>query len=148
MLDVSATFTLPLPDDPKKWDGKNADVYEYYADASVEENTGVVTTDMKAFKVDKNVRTPFSIASTPMLETILCGTQAQCRPKSEGGILPNNHETERTPKTATAGCAEGKYLYYGWEDRPGGDRDFDDIRFVVGCPKRVMVSDKQVRIVR
>lgn len=74
------------------------------------------------------------------LETVLCDTQAKCKPQSQGGILPNNHQTGRTPAVNTKVCAPGKYLYFGWEDRiPGyagdsSDSDFDDIRLVVTCP--------------
>ncbi len=39
-------------------------------------------------------------------------------------------------------------MYYGYEDRPGGDRDYDDIRIIISCPEMKKVQDKQVRIVK
>lgn len=73
-----------------------------------------------------------------LIETIVCETKDKCRPKSQGGILPNNHETGRTPQVNAKACKPGQYLYLGWEDRPPGagdsDRDYDDIRFTMRCP--------------
>ncbi len=138
---------------PSKWDGKNQEVYEYYADTFRDENTGVQRTTITAFKVEDRGkaaerRVGFSVAQTPILETILCDTRDECRPRSERGILPNNHETGRTPATASGACPKGKFMYYGWEDRPVGDRDFDDIRLVVSCPEEVKISDKMVRLAK
>jgi hypothetical protein len=138
---------------PSKWNGRNQEVYEYYADTARDENTGALRTTIAAFKVEDagkpaERRVSFSVAQTPILETILCNTRDECRPKSERGILPNNHETGRTPATAAGACAKGKFMYYGWEDRPVGDRDFDDIRLVVSCPEEVKISDKMVRLAK
>lgn len=75
------------------------------------------------------------------LETILCENKAECKPKKEGGILPNNHQTGRLPAVNAKACTTGQFIYFGWEDRipgyPGdnSDTDFDDIRMFVTCPQ-------------
>lgn len=71
--------------------------------------------------------------NTSLIEVIICETKAICVPKSQGGILPNNHQTGRTPAKQTRPCNPGEYIYFGWEDRPGGDADYDDIRIVQRC---------------
>jgi hypothetical protein len=53
-----------------------------------------------------------------ILETVLCDTRKQCTPKSKGGIIPEGKN--RTPVQAEGSCSPGKYIYYGWEDRPPG----------------------------
>lgn len=81
----------------------------------------------------------YNTAYRNLIETVLCDSKDQCKPRSQGGILPNNHQTERTPSVNTSVCKTGQYLYFGWEDRPPNigqwtDRDYDDIRFVMRCP--------------
>jgi Flp pilus assembly protein TadG len=105
----------------------------FYTDAVKDEKTGVLSYGVTLDGVTRNT-----------LETILCDTQAKCKPQNQGGVLPNNHQTGRTPAVNASVCAPGKFLYFGWEDRiPGyvkngvadsSDRDFDDIRLVVTCP--------------
>jgi hypothetical protein len=137
---------------PSKWDASGQQVYEYYTDTTIDPNTGVQKNTMTGARVyDNGTTSPIDMINNPILETILCDTEAKCRPKSEGGILPNNHETGRTPQTASGACSEGKLMYFGWEDRPPSvtsDRDYDDIRLIVHCPKRVKVQDKHVKIVK
>lgn len=96
-----------------------------------------------------------------ILETILCDTEAQCKPTNEGGIIPHR-QTNRDPQRATQGCEPGKYMYYGWEDRPPGfsgqkrdwqdiawtDRDYDDIRIIIKCPVFVLEGERSARLVR
>ncbi|HEV2557940.1 MAG TPA: pilus assembly protein TadG-related protein [Microvirga sp.] len=128
------------------------EVYEYYTDTTMDRATRVQKNRMSGGRIYRTgAPTPIDMEANPILETILCNTRQDCRPKSEGGILPNNHETGRTPATASGGCQEGKYLYFGWEDRPptgSSDRDYDDIRLVVKCPQEVKTADKQIRIVK
>jgi len=85
-----------------------------------------------------------------ILETVLCDSLEQCRPRSEGGIIPEGKN--RVAERARHACAPGKYMYYGWEDRPPGrgwtDRDYDDIRLVVGCPVERLEGEKRVSLVR
>ena len=68
-----------------------------------------------------------------MLETYLCDTLAACKPISMGGIVPEG--TGRIPHIETRPCEPGKYMYYGWEDMPGFDRDFNDLRIILECPR-------------
>ncbi|ACL60465.1 TadE/TadG family type IV pilus assembly protein [Methylobacterium nodulans] len=136
---------------PTKWDAKYQSVYEYYTDVVIDTGTRRQTMNMKGYKVySSNYKEPINMDKNPILETIICGSTTSCKPQSEGGILPNNHVTH-DPQTATTSCEEGKFMYYGWEDRPpnaGSDRDYDDIRLLVSCPKLVKVADKKIRIVQ
>lgn len=94
-----------------------------------------------------------------ILETVLCDTFEDCRPQNQGGVLPAG--TNRNPQKDTVGCSPGKYMYYGWEDRPPGlpggtsnwtqmgwtDRDYDDIRIVIQCPDYDTNAARYVRLV-
>ena len=100
-----------------------------------------------------------------ILETVLCDTEFQCRNyRRDGGLLPNKR-ANRTPERAAEGCTPenaGKYMYYGWEDRPPGQRgrardwgdyawtdsDYDDIRILVRCPEPVVDGERSVRLIR
>lgn len=133
------------------WDAANQDVYEYYTDTTMDRGSRVMKNNLNGGRIDTstgNVVQTVDVQRYPLLETILCDNKGKCKSKGQGGVLPDNHQTGRTPATATAACEEGKYMYYGWEDRPGGDQDYDDIRLVVACPKEIKVSDKQVHIVK
>lgn len=95
-----------------------------------------------------------------ILETVLCDTKEQCRPRSEGGIIPEHKP--RDPQRATGKCEPGKYMYYGWEDRPDGlvgqsrdwqdvawtDRDYDDIRIIIKCPTFETVGERNSLLIR
>jgi hypothetical protein len=90
--------------------------------------------------------------SPHQLETVLC-EDPQCAQPLNGGTIPGNNQRHRIPQKAQ-GCSPGKYMYFGWEDRPprnqggdgsgaphpvgtsdpGGDRDYDDIRLIMSCP--------------
>jgi hypothetical protein len=137
---------------PERWDDPAQQVYEYYADTTLDPSTRVMRHDVRGYRVyDGSSRTAMNMTSSPILETIRCRTDAECRPVAEGGIVPNR-KTGRTPGTATQACEEGMFMYFGWEDRPPGfgwtDEDYDDIRLVVSCPEVVRLTDKQVMIVR
>jgi hypothetical protein len=73
-----------------------------------------------------------------IVETILCRSLEECRTESDGGIIPDNRQEERTPKREELACQEGYYLFVGIEDRPPewgwSDRDYDDLRFIISCP--------------
>jgi hypothetical protein len=130
-----------------KWD-TDKDYYEYFTDTEVDPNTNAVTIKYVGEYINNaKRREPVDLTNRPMLETILCESEAECKPTNQGGILPTRR-TDRNPAVATGACSSGKLMYYGFEDRPGGDRDFDDIRMIISCPERVKVQDKQVRIVR
>ncbi|RYE99948.1 MAG: hypothetical protein EOO77_34770 [Oxalobacteraceae bacterium] len=132
------------------WDDPNQEVYQYYTDTTIDTGLRVQTMGMKGYRVNSNgTMTTVNMVSNPIVETIVCNNLSECKNKSSGGILPNNNTTH-TPATSTASCSEGKYMYYGWEDRPpsaGSDKDYDDIRIVVSCPTTTKVSDKKLRIV-
>lgn len=94
------------------------------------------------------------------LETVLCNTADQCDSRLPTFI--GHKGRNRTPDVATGTCGPGKFMYFGWEDRPPGqvganatwtdpawtDRDYDDIRLLMKCPKGGQLGDAYVRLVR
>lgn len=128
---------------PSKWNNTGSDTYNYYTDTVIDTGTRVQTFNMKGVNVGTNASV--DVVRYPMLETIICDSLKDCSSKSTGGIIPDR-KTGRSPAVAKGSCEEGKYMYYGWEDRPGGDQDYDDIRLVVSCPKQIKVADKKLRI--
>ncbi|MGE4251739.1 MAG: TadE/TadG family type IV pilus assembly protein [Parvibaculaceae bacterium] len=114
--------------DKKKWDDpRKTDIYEHYTDT-------VISGGSESYALNYS-----------LLETVLCDSKNECKPKSQGGILVEG--ANRTPQKATGACAPGKFMYYGWEDRPpeqgGSDRDYNDIRIVLECPT-VKASGKEL----
>lgn len=88
-----------------------------------------------------------------ILETILCDTEFECtNTVSQGGKIPRNNHTGRTPAQEQRGCEPGKYMYYGWEDRPpelgSSDKDYDDIRIVLECPHTIWLGERNARLIR
>lgn len=84
-----------------------------------------------------------------IVETVVCDTLAQCKPRSKGGIIPEGKN--RNPQISTKACAPGKFRYYGFEDRPpengGSDRDYDDIRIIIECPEKILTGPETVRLI-
>ncbi len=117
---------------PHLWDDNLQERYVYYTDTVI--LNGVERHDLGGWN---------------MLETVLCPTLDDCRPASAGGIIPEGKN--RVPERAREACAPGKFMYYGWEDRPPGrgwtDRDYDDIRLIVGCPAIEYDGNKRLRLV-
>lgn len=117
---------------PHLWDDPLREHYIYYTDTVI---------------VDGVER--FDLGGWNILETVLCPTLEACRPKSHDGIIPEGKN--RVPERTREACAPGKYMYYGWEDRPPGrgwtDRDYDDIRLVVACPVIEYEGNKRLRLV-
>jgi hypothetical protein len=117
---------------PNLWDNPSAQHYEYYTDTVI--RSGVEYYDL----------------GHEMLETVLCDSAKECVGESQGGIIPEG--TERTPEHATQSCEPGKFMYYGWEDRPPGmgwtDRDYNDIRIVIECPKSDSSGEFVLRLVK
>jgi Flp pilus assembly protein TadG len=113
--------------DKSKWDSSRAEHYEHYTDT-------VMSGGVETYALDYS-----------LVETILCDSESECKPKKQGGIIPEG--PNRVPEEADAACVPGKYMYYGWEDRPpeqgGSDRDYNDIRIVLGCPT-VKASGKEL----
>jgi Flp pilus assembly protein TadG len=104
---------------PKVWDKGKATRYNFYTDTVMKD--GAETYDLGGYSI---------------LETVLCNDLTSCVGKKKGGVIPEGKG--RTPVRSTEACAPGKYMYYGWEDRPPGlgwtDTDYDDIRIIIGCP--------------
>ena len=111
-----------------QWDSGTGERYSYYTDTEL---TPAET---------------YNAGVTPILETVLCPTLDKCKPTNEGGILP--YGSGRTPKRATEACSAGKFMYYGWEDRPNWDRDFNDIRLIIECATETIVGSKMARLIR
>lgn len=113
------------------WDSRKAERHNYYSDT-------IIKGDRETYHL-----------RYPMLETVLCDTYAQCTPQSQGGAIPEG--ANRTPQSTDKGCAPGKFMYYGWEDRPPGagwsDRDYNDIRVIIECPTVRFVGTGSVRLV-
>jgi Flp pilus assembly protein TadG len=131
---------------PSNWDSNNTERYNYYTDTELN-GGGVASFDFaRGTRDNYGTVTDFPLDKQDgLLETVLCDTLAECKPKSQGGILPEGKERE--PNKENKACAPNKYMYYGWEDRPyykkgapagvdgWTDRDYDDIRLIVECPQ-------------
>ncbi|CAN5133033.1 hypothetical protein BH10PSE7_BH10PSE7_41400 [soil metagenome] len=119
-------------DRPADWDRDGAEHYEYYTDTRIV--AGVEHYDLQY----------------DMVETVLCDNYGECKAEGEGGIIPEG--PNRTPEHATAACSNGKFLYYGWEDRPPGggssDRDYNDIRIITECPVSESEGSLVVRLIK
>lgn len=115
-----------------KWDSSRAEHYEHYTDT-------VISGGSETYGLTYS-----------LLETVLCDTQSACKPKKQGGIIPEG--PNRVPLRATGTCSTGKFFYYGWEDRPpeqgGSDRDYNDIRIVIECPTVKASGIEQVRLIK
>lgn len=116
------------------WDRASVEHYDYHTD------TGL----------DQNQAETYDLGGWAILETVLCPSLQKCKPKNEGGVIP--YGKNRTPERAKEACSPGKFMYYGWEDRPPGrgdsDRDYDDIRVIIECPVVTIVGDQTVRLIR
>ncbi|MEF2070256.1 TadE/TadG family type IV pilus assembly protein [Consotaella aegiceratis] len=126
------------------WDNPLAEHYNYYTDTVLNSQMGRDQDEEIAAGAERYDATTDGEAASRILETILCDTKEQCVPKSQGGILPSGKN--RTPQRTTKACEPGKYMYYGWEDRPVGDKDYDDIRVIIQCPE--ISEEKNVRLIR
>ena len=115
-----------------RWTSKEGR-YEYFTDTEIEDG-----------------KETYDLGGRAILETVLCDSIQVCKPKNQGGVIP--HGKNRTPERATKPCAPGKYMYYGWEDRPPGngwtDKDYDDIRIIVECPVTEEVGNRMVMLIR
>lgn len=119
---------------PSRWDDPKATGrYEYFTDTTI-------TAGVENYQLD----------GVKILENVVCDTMADCQGVSKGGKLPEGKN--RTPKNDTSACVPGKYMYYGWEDRPPGrgwtDTDYDDIRVIIDCPVPELKGERRVRLVR
>jgi hypothetical protein len=97
--------------------------------------------------------------SANILETVRCDSLDACDPSKPGSAIPKGKN--RTPTLEDQPCLPGKFMYFGWEDRPPGqagksatwtdpawtDRDYDDIRLVMRCPRAGILGDGMSRLV-
>lgn len=140
---------------PTRWENGSTDVYEYYTDTRMRTNRE--NFDGLVHESGPNAGEPMQI-----VETFLCDQRSECESQSNGGIIPSGKN--RTPNLESMACEPGKYMYYGWEDRPPGtvegwedaanwqvpgwtDSDFDDIRIVMECPEYRAGEDRYVSLV-
>lgn len=81
--------------------------------------------------------------SEPLVETVRCDSLAACNSTPK-------HTKGKPLRSAGVPCLPGKYMYFGWEDRPpssGSDEDYDDIRIVMKCPRTGVLGDGMSRLV-
>ncbi len=107
-------------------------IYNHYSDTVLEDG-----------------RETFDFGGVRILETVRCDSFEECRPTSQGGVLVEG--TNRTPNREERPCVPGKFMYFGWEDRPptgSSDRDYNDILFVMRCPTGLNVTYGSARLVR
>ncbi len=97
-----------------------------------------------------------------VLETVLCDSLDKCTPGTFGSQIPTGRNRAATRQRAAQPCQPGKFMYFGFEDRPPGqagradnwlwpawtDSDYDDIRIVMKCPNSGRLGDAIVRLVR
>lgn len=116
---------------PNRWDDPNQQIYHYYSDTVI--SAGLETYDF---------------GGKAILETVLCPSLVSCKPKKAGGIITEG--SNRTATYTTERCEPGKYMYYGWEDRPPGsgwtDQDYNDIRVIVECPQILVSGSRNIRL--
>lgn len=109
----------------------NAGEYNHYTDTTI--SAGVET---------------YGGLGETILESVRCDTMDKCDPSKSGAQVPKG--TNRTPKVEKQPCLPGKFMYFGWEDRPpssGSDKDYDDITMVMKCPKDGLLGDGKTRLV-
>jgi hypothetical protein len=97
------------------------------------------------FHTDEQIIDPKDQSAKGLVETIQCSTLEECRPVNEGGIIPIN--APRVPRQEYRPCEANTFMYYGWEDTPNFDRDFNDIRVILRCPG-AEGTKKPVRLVK
>lgn len=104
----------------------------------------------------------FDLQGFNILETVRCDTAAQCTPGSGSSVIPAGRNRQNSRRRETQPCEPGKFMYFGFEDRPPGqtgananwlqpawtDTDYDDIRIVMRCPNSGRLGDAFVRLVR
>lgn len=107
---------------PAMWNSTTTEQYNWYSD------TTRTPGGVEKYNFESNAE---------ILETAICANLAECKPKSQGGILDEGKN--RNPKAANKACKTGEFIYYGFEDRPPGfgwtDKDYDDIRLIMECPE-------------
>ena len=160
--DQSLSFRLRnirhAKNNPQLWKDPNATIdgikpgrpeYNHYTDTMI--NNGIETFDTNTNKI---------------LETVLCDTSDQCDPSKKGSIVPTGKMRYTTKSSNTAGCSPGKFVFFGFEDRPGvngasvenpqgkgwltpgwTDYDYNDIAIRMKCPSGGKLADPYPRLV-
>lgn len=119
--------------------------FNYYTDTVLNEGTEII--DLQGFNI---------------LETVLCDSLEACMPGTMGSQIPSGRNRSATRRRESQPCQPGKFMYFGFEDRPPGqsgrndnwlwpawtDSDYDDIRIVMKCPNSGRLGDAIVRLVR
>jgi hypothetical protein len=119
--------------------------HNYYTDTVLNDGTELI--DLQGFNI---------------LETVLCDSIAACTPGTPGSLIPSGRNRSATRLRESQPCQPGKFMYFGFEDRPPGqsgrndnwlwpawtDSDYDDIRIVMKCPNSGRLGDALVRLVR
>lgn len=119
--------------------------FNYYTDTVLNEGTEII--DLQGFNI---------------LETVLCDSIDQCTPDTLASQIPSGRNRAATRQRESQPCQPGRFMYFGFEDRPPGqagradnwlwpawtDSDFDDIRIVMKCPNGGRLGDAVVRLVR
>jgi hypothetical protein len=85
-----------------------------------------------------------------MVETRRCDTRDKCDPDKVGNEIGSAEGKKKTPNLETRPCAPGKFMYYGWEDRPpsgSSDRDYNDITILLRCPSSGQLGGGKPRLV-
>lgn len=138
-------------ENPERWDDPSRRVYIYFADATINPETGVLEHEFSGYRLHNGWRYEEMNLVKRNLETVVCETLEVCVREDEGGILPN-YATHRDPEIADEPCEPGMFMYYAWEDRSQGygwtDYDFNDIRLVIGCPTFEEAGGGLIRVVR
>jgi hypothetical protein len=102
----------------------------------------------------------FNNGTLNILETVLCTTSDRCNPSKSPTDVPKGTNRQNTKSTNSAGCSPGKFVYFGFEDRPGGpgaksswldpdwtDFDYNDIAIRMKCPSGGKLADPYPRLV-
>ncbi len=104
----------------------------------------------------------FDLQGNNILETVRCDSAAKCTPGNPQSTIPTGRNRANTRRRETQPCEPGKFMYFGFEDRPPGkpgansnwlqpawtDTDYDDIRIVMRCPNSGRLGDGFVRLVK
>lgn len=87
-----------------------------------------------------------------LVDRMLCDTRELCDPTQPGSLITGQDGAAKTPNLETRPCSPGKFMYMGFEDRPpsngGSDRDYNDIRIRLRCPRNGELGDNAPRLVR
>ena len=83
-----------------------------------------------------------------LVETKRCDSSDKCNPQKSNSDISTG--PNRTASLETRPCGPGKFMYYGFEDRPpsgSSDRDYNDITVRLRCPASGQLGDGKPRLV-